>query len=177
MNRLLGWVVGIVVILGGAKVYAHAEQVFEVGTIDFFVGQGMDTAALLAELPIKVGQPVNVEQMDELKSGVNAMVLAATDVNVVCCDQPGRVQLYVGLQGRSYRAASYATAPTGGVVLPGDGLVLYQEDSKANEAAVEIGHAQEDDAQGYALSGDAVGVRREVSGAGEGFGECGSRCG
>lgn len=157
MRRVFGWVVGAVVLLGGGRLDAQARQAFQVGTIDFFGGQGMDTAALLPKLPVRVGQPVKMEQVEQLQPAISAAVLTATgkattDVNVVCCDQPGKVQLYVGLQGGSYRAASYAAAPTGDATLPEDGVVLYRNISKANEQAVESGHAQEDDSNGYALS-------------------------
>ena len=164
MTKIAGVLAGVVCVgwlMGAGSLMAQSEQGFTVGSIDFFGGQGMDTAALLAKLPVKVGQPVSLERFDELKSGVDAAVLVATgktvtDVNVVCCDQPGEVQMYVGLQGRSYRAASYTAAPSGDATLPDDGLALYREDFKANEQAVESGHAQEDDSNGYALSSDAA---------------------
>jgi hypothetical protein len=159
MTSWMRWVVVAMVVLGGARVEAQAGQAFSVGSIDFFGGQGMDTAALMAKLPVKVGQALTFEQADGVKAGVEAAVLAgtgkaATDVNFVCCDEPGKLQIYVGVQGGSYRAPVYGAAPTGDATLPGEGLGLYQEDMKATAAAVESGHAREDDSKGYALTDD-----------------------
>lgn len=140
--------------------YAQTDQAFQIGTIDFFGGQDMNTAALLTKIPVRVGQAVNVEEMDALQASIRSAILAATgkaatDVAVMCCDQPGRLQLYIGLQGSSYRASSYAGAPKGNATLPEDGLVLYRKDGDALAKAVQSGNSQEDDSNGYALTKDA----------------------
>ncbi len=159
----VGCVVGVVIclgwIFGAGETNAQENQKFQVGTIDFFGGQGMDTAALLAKLPVKVGQPLKEEEFEDLKAAVRAAVLAATgkpdtDLGVVCCDQPGKLQVYVGVQGSSYRAPKYAAAPEGEATLPEDGAGLYREYSGALEHAVQSGNAQEDDSKGYALMKD-----------------------
>lgn len=157
----MGWVVGAMVVLGGGVLQGQTGQVVQVGTIDFFGGQGMDTAALLAKLPLKVGQPIKEEQFEALKGSVRAAVLAATgkpdtDLAVVCCDQPGKLQVYVGVEGSSYRAPKYAAPPVGAAALPEDGVGLYRAASKANAAAVESGRGGEDDSNGYALTDDAA---------------------
>jgi hypothetical protein len=97
--------------------------------------------------------------VDALKSAISAAVLAATgkaatNVAVMCCDYPGNLQLYVGLQGGSYRASSYSAAPTGNARLPEDGLKLYQEQMDAIANAVQSGNSREDDSKGYALGND-----------------------
>ncbi len=161
MRKVFSGFVGLALCMGmfSGVVHAQGDEAYQVGSIDFFGGQGMDTAALLQKLPVRIGQPVNVEQVERLRSAVRAAVLAATgkadtDLGVVCCDQPGKLQLYVGLQGSSYRAPAYAAIPTGDAVLPDDGIALYRKASDALEQAVESGHSQEDDSTGYALAKD-----------------------
>lgn len=161
MRKVFGCFVGLALCMGmfGGVVHAQGNEAYQVGSIDFFGGQGMDTGALLQKLPVRIGQPVNVERVERLRSAVRAAVLGATgkadtDLGVVCCDQPGKLQLYVGLQGSSYRAPTYAAIPTGDAVLPDDGVALYRKDSDALEQAVESGHSQEDDSTGYALAKD-----------------------
>ena len=164
MRRLIS-VVAIVVVCAGMMFddVGHAQEAaaFQVGSIDFFGGQGMDTAALLAKLPVKIGQLLKEEQMEALQSAISATVQAATgkastDVAVICCDEPGKLQLYVGLQGSSYRAPRYAAAPTGVAMVPDDGVGLYREYMDTFAHAVQSGTSQEDDSKGYALTKDSA---------------------
>jgi hypothetical protein len=164
MRRLLG-VVAVAVVRAGMMFgdvgHAQGPAAFQVGSIDFFGGQGRDTAALLAKLPVKVGQALKEEQMEALQSAISVTVQAAmgkpsTDVAVMCCDEPGELQLYVGLQGSSYRAPRYAAAPTGVATLPDDGVGLYRKYMEAFAHAVQSGNSQEDDSKGYALTKDSA---------------------
>lgn len=161
MRKVFSGFVSLALCMGmfGGVVHAQGDEAYQVGSVDFFGGQGMDTAALLQKLPVRIGQSVKEDQVEQMQSAITAAVLAATgkaatDVAVMCCDQPGKLQLYVGLQGSSYRAPTYAAMPTGDAVLPDEGAALYRKDSDALEHAVESGNSQEDDSTGYALAKD-----------------------
>jgi len=156
-------VLAVVVVLVYLFVYgsagAQTGDTFHVGTIDFFGGEGLNTAGVLAKLPLRVGQIIKVEQADQVKASVSAAVLAATgnaatDVSILCCDRPGELGIYIGLQGKSYRAPAYAATPAGDAKLPDDGVELYEKESDAIESAGEHGDSAEDDSQGYALTKD-----------------------
>ena len=149
--------VGCFLACQSAQAQTHEE--FRVGTIDFFGGQGMDTAGLLVKLPLHIGQKLEFDEADQTKQSVSAAVLAftgkpSTDVNIVCCDQPGKLGIYIGLQGKSYRASEHTPAPAGEAKLPDDGVALYKRDMDANVSAVQRGNAGEDDSKGYALTRD-----------------------
>jgi hypothetical protein len=172
MRRVLGCVAGVLCSLGllfaGGPLRAQvADDVFQVGTIDFFGGQGMDTAALLPKLPVRVGQTVKVDQMEQLSNSIKAAVLASsgkpsTGIEIVCCDQPGRVGLYVGVEGNSYRPGKYALAPTQKTQLPDDGFALYTQDLDALAEADKRGNSREDDSMGYALALDPTARKIEL---------------
>ena len=139
------------------RVCGQIPETLKVGAVDFFGAQGTDTALLVAKLPIHSGQTIKTATMEGTLDTIRDVGLAVTglkvtDVDVVCCDAPERVDFYIGLAGGSYRALTAAAAPTGEVRLSPEEMALYQRDLDLMMEGIQHGSAGEDDSKGYALS-------------------------
>lgn len=129
----------------------------QVGAIDFFGAQGMDTAPILAKLPIHSGDTIKMAELDRLLDAMNAEMLAATgktptDMNFVCCDSPNRPDFYIGLQGNSYKPLNHTLMPSGDAKLLPEAVTLYGRDMELLQESIQRGVGGEDDSKGYTLS-------------------------
>ncbi len=135
-----------------------------VGTIDLFGyrgwdGDGPNTVAIRQKLAARKGTEVRMGAAAAFRRQVQGDVVAvtgktATDVAVLCCDERGELNVFVGVQGESSVPLEQRATPTGPEALPPEALALYVEAERATEAAVARGVSAEDDSQGYTLSHD-----------------------
>lgn len=149
---------GVVGAAGG-----YARDSYRVAHIYYYGYEGMDLAKVKAALPLKVGDEVTLGngEWEQVEKQIRATVLRVTGKPPsggagVCCSADGGVDVFVGLQGQSYRAETWRAAPTGNLHLGHGGMRLYDEWVKAFTKAVESGDSLEDDSKGYALNHDAA---------------------
>ena len=77
-----------------------------------------------------------------------------SDVAPVCCDNSGKVIVYIGLRAKPVGQTLYNPSPRGSARLPRAALRLHKDVEKTWLKAMEKGVSGEDDSQGYALSLD-----------------------
>jgi hypothetical protein len=143
--------------LWGVVALGEAAPSDTIGVIDFFGYQGLDVAKVRAALPVREGDPFTRHTKGLIEDAVERVIgKKPTDVARVCCDGKGRLLIYIGLPGGTYKPFVLDPAPAGRERLPAEILSLEQRAEEARAATVRKGGdaAQEDDSQGYALSKD-----------------------
>lgn len=157
---LAGWAA---VPAGGAVGGGSARDSYRVAHIYYYGYEGMDLAKVKAALPLQAGDWVTLGhgKWDKVEGQIRAAVVKVTGKPPsggagVCCSADGGVYVFVGLSGKSYRAATWRATPVGDAHLGRKGMHLYNEWGKAFTKAVEQGDSLEDDSKGYALSHDAA---------------------
>src|SRR5574341_281490 len=135
----------------------HAQdQSFVIGEILFFGYSGLPVDRVKSALPLKEGASLRVHELERIKTDVTASVQQtigrpATDVAVVCCDNAGKMVVFVGLPGDSSRPFTYNSPPKGRLTLPQTILDLYTRATELNLEAVQKAPS-EDRSKGYSLS-------------------------
>ena len=144
------------------------EQSFTIGAIDFYGLAGVDVDRIRAALPLREGDPVVSGSKEKIVADITQAIKRAigrdtTDVAPVCCDERGRLLIYIGLRDDSVRQPAYNTAPRGKNRLSRAAIKVYRDAEKAVSEAVEKGVAGEDDSEGYALSRDSEARARQLA--------------
>lgn len=143
------------------------EQSFTLGAIDFYGHAGVDVDRLRAALPFRVGEKVSPEPKEKLVAQVTQAIKRATgrdvtDVTPACCDDLGRLLIYIGLRDGE-RQTAYNTAPSGSTRLSPTAIKIYRDADQAWLNAMSKGVSGEDDSQGYALSIDPEARARQLA--------------
>jgi hypothetical protein len=141
-----------ILFLGG--ILALSAQ--KIGDIEFYGYKGLDLAKIRAAMPVHEGEAFRDGDKKLIRLAVAGVIgKEPTDVSGVCCDK-GKMLVYIGLPGASYRSFTYNPAPTGTERLPREILKLEDRFGHAMEQAVRKGGdaTSEDDSQGYALLKD-----------------------
>ncbi len=130
-----------------------------IGSIDFFGTTGIDVQQIRSVLPIRSDDSISEEQGSSIRNQVNVAITstighAATDIAFVCCDDQGRLSIFIGLGGKNTKAISFGPAPQGSTCLPADAMGLYKAALTALTHAIQSGKSGEDDSSGYSLSQD-----------------------
>jgi HEAT repeats len=126
-----------------------------VGDIEFFGYKGLDLEKIREALPIRKGDAFTDQTKAQIREAVTDQLgKEPTDVAAVCCDESGDRLLFIGLPGESSEGFAYNPVPAGDARLPAAIHKLSDRLDQAIEAAVKLGgqNAQEDDANGYALT-------------------------
>ena len=147
----------IVVLLYALPSKATAEPPQTIGAIDFFGYAGLDVAKVRAALPVHVGDALTSRTKELIEAAVvKAIGVKPTEVAEICCDTSGRLLIYIGLPGQTYRPQAFNPAPTGSEHLPKKVEDLYDRADDALFAASKKGGnaASEDDSRGYMLVRD-----------------------
>jgi hypothetical protein len=144
------------------------EQSFTIGAIDFYGHGSIDVGQLRAALPFREGEKVSPEEKERLVAEVTQAIKRATgrdviDVAPACCDDRGRLVIYIGLRSGSARQTTYNTAPRGSTRLPATAIKIYRDADQAWSNAISKGVFGEDDSQGYALSTDPEARARQLA--------------
>lgn len=129
---------------------------FVIGEISFFGYSGLPVNQIRSALPIHEGGNLAIQDIERTKTEVAQAVQRtirrrATDVAVVCCDDSGKMMVFVGLPGDSSRKFRYNTAPKDPIHLPQIMLDLYTRDMDLTLEAVQK-QPGEDRSNGYSLS-------------------------
>ena len=151
--------VSTVILLAAAAVFCQQQKPFTIGAIEFYGLDGIDVKVVRETLPVKQGDEFSPASKKELVGRVKKAIRKTTgyepsDVAPVCCDNNGRVIIYIGLRSKSVRQTRYNTPPRGSDRLPPAAINLYRDVETAWLNAMKKGVTGEDDSQGYALSLD-----------------------
>ncbi|HEX8772893.1 MAG TPA: hypothetical protein VF735_04760 [Pyrinomonadaceae bacterium] len=145
------------------------DQSITLGSIDFYGYAGLDTGRVRAALPLREGDKLSRESRDKTVESLRQAVKQASgrepsDVATLCCDERGRLLIYIGFQHRD-RAGDirYNPAPHGSIRLPSEAIKLYTEAEEALTNAVARGVSGQEASQGYALSVDPQARARQMA--------------
>jgi hypothetical protein len=152
-------IVILIAILTAAAPVLSQEESFTIGAFDFYGRDGLDANLIRAALPLREGDQLSRGSKERMVRRVKKAIRQATgrevsDVAPVCCDNSGKLIVYIGLRGKSVGQTLYNTAPRGSARLPPAALKINRDIEKALLNAIEKGVSGEDDSQGYALSLD-----------------------
>ena len=158
----------LVAILTATAPAFSQEQSFTLGAINFYGYTGVDLDRVRAALPLREGDEVSPEPKEKLVAQVTEAIKRATghdvaDVAPVCCDERGRLVIYIGLRDESVRQTRYNTEPRGSARLSRAAIKVYGDAERAVSEAVIKGVAGEDDSEGYALSSDSEARDRQLA--------------
>ncbi len=149
----------LIFILTVAALAFTQDQSITAGPIDFYGYAGLDLDRIRAALPLHEDDQLSRESkektIDRLKQSVKQTAgREPSDVATICCDDRGRLLIYIGLPGRSAHHIQYNTVPHGSIRLPPPAIRAYREADEAWSNAMARGVSGEDDSLGYALSLD-----------------------
>jgi hypothetical protein len=145
-------------LIGGVLPGMAADRI---GDIEFFGYKGIDLAKVRAALPIHTGDIFSRNLSEDLRDRVKQAIAKTigkppTEVGMTCCDEDGRVLIFIGLPGDSSKQFEYRPVGTGQEGFSSEAMSLFKRLDEAYFAAVQKGGdaASEDDSRGYALSKD-----------------------
>jgi hypothetical protein len=137
--------------------------------IAFFGHEGFNVTAIRDALPLHDGDLVPLDPGADGRAGhwrqsirdavMRVVGREPTDVKRVCCDEHGRVLLYIGLPGTSVRAVRYKQTPDGASSLPESLVRLHARIDDLQFKAIAEGRAAEDYSEGYSLAKDDAPLR------------------
>lgn len=149
----------LVITVGGLLAFAQNQSV-TVGSIDFYGYAGIDTEKLRAALPLRAGDAFSRESRDKTVLSLRQAVKQAlgrepSDVETLCCDERGRIMVYIGFQRADWaQHFQYNPAPQASLRLPPAAIEVYTAADEALSNALMRGVSGEDESQGYSLSVD-----------------------
>src|ERR1044072_7759207 len=126
----------LIAILTAAAPVRSQDESFTVGAIDFYGRDGVNVDLIRAALPLRVGDQLSHGSKERIVRRVKKAIRQATgrevsDVAPVCCDDGGKLIVYIGLRGKSVGQTLYNPSPTGSPRLPADALRLHEDVEKA----------------------------------------------
>lgn len=156
----------LIVLLLFASAIAQ-NQSFVIGEISFFGHSGLPIDQIRSSLPIHEGERLEVQDVERTRNEIVQAVQRtigrrATDVEVVCCDDNGKMTVFVGLPGASSRTLPYNSAPKEPISLPQTMLDLYTQAMDLTREAVQK-QSGEDSSKGYSISAYAPLRETEMS--------------
>jgi hypothetical protein len=139
-----------------------------IGAIDFFGQDGLNINLIRAALPLREGDQLSRSSKEKVVGQLREAIKRSTgrepsDVATICCDDRGKLIIYIGLRGDSMRQTLYNVVPRGSARLPPAALEVHRDAEKAWMNAMEKGVSGEDDSQGYALSLDPEARTRQLA--------------
>ena len=129
---------------------------FAIGEIEFFGYSHLNLDRIKAALPLHEGDVIAIQDFPTTKEKIAQSLRReigrdATDVNFMCCDDQGKLMIFVGLPGKSSCSFQYNPKPKGSARLPRSILELYDQAQDLNLEAVQK-QPGEDRSKGYGLS-------------------------
>ena len=149
----------LVAMLAAAAPSFSQNESFTVGAVDFYGSNGVNINLIRAAIPLREGDQFSPDSKEIVVARFKKAIKRVTgrepsDVAPVCCDERGRVVIYIGLRGGSVRRTIYNLSPRGSARLPRAALQIHRDAEEALLNAMKKGVSGEDDSQGYALSLD-----------------------
>jgi hypothetical protein len=139
-----------------AQNQSFESQSFVIGEVSFFGYSGLPVDQIRSSLPIHEGGSLAIQDVERTKDEVARAVQRAigqrvTEVVVVCCNDTGKIMVFVGLPGESSQKFKYNSAPKEPIKLPQTILDRYAQAMTLNREAVQK-QPGEDRSKGYSLS-------------------------
>lgn len=149
----------LIAILTVAAPAFSQDESFTIGALDFYGRDGLNVNLIRAALPLREGDQLARDSKEKMIGRLREAIKRATgrepsDVAPVCCDDRGRLMIYIGLRGEPVRQTLYNLSPRGSARLPPAALNVHRDAEQAWLNAMKKGVSGEDDSQGYALSLD-----------------------
>lgn len=135
------------------------EESFPIGAIEFYGHAGVDADRLRSALLLRVGDQVVSGTKQKIVADITRAIKQkigrdVADVAPVCCDERGRLLVYVGLRDESAPQTVYNAEPRGSARLSPTAITVHRDAEEALSEAMRKGVSGEDDSRGYALSVD-----------------------
>lgn len=148
-------ILAAIIFVAAIPTFGQSERM-RVGEIEFFGYRGLDINKIRATLPIKEGDEITETSSVQIRPQIEESVRQAirrdpTDISFLCCNAQGKVIIYVGLPGLSFRSLRYNPKPGGSVELPSQVVSLYDQMDELLADAV-LKQPLDDRSQGYSLS-------------------------
>ena len=145
-----------IITIAAASAFSQIESV-TIGSIDFYGPGTVNVDRIRTVLPIHEGDQLSRASKDAVVRRIRDAIRAVTgrepsDVATPCCDEQGKLTIYIGLRGDSVGQTLYNPAPRGSARLTAAALKLQKDAEDAWFNAVSKGVSGEDDSHGYALS-------------------------
>jgi hypothetical protein len=138
-----------------------SAQPLQIGIIDFYGLHRVSVDEARRALTFHEGDTISFDAeppryLEESVTRLEAQPeVERARTEIVCCDE-GRVIVFVGIEERGAPVTRFRKAPRGAERLATDVVEVGEEFSNALMAAVQRGHAGEDDSAGHALAHDAT---------------------
>lgn len=140
-------------LFGSAISWAQAQDVPPpLGTIDFYGLRTISESEVRNLLPLKEGFDFTGELPDSdtvVSEMADALGVARVELSLICCNDDGLSQLYVGIQETDRANDLYYSAPTGDVRLPPAIVENFDVFLDRMMQSVFSGEATEDRSQGH----------------------------
>jgi HEAT repeats len=141
-----------------ALLFSQSQSV-TIGPIDFYGYGDLDLDRIRTVVPLREGDQLSRESKEQTVARLKQALEQATgrtpsDVATICCDERGRLMVYIGFAGDSAGRIRYNPLPHGAIGLTPAALRVHREATDAWFDAMERGVPGEDDSKGYALSND-----------------------
>jgi hypothetical protein len=128
----------------------------QIGIIDFFGFRRVSVQQAKAALGLREGDtlPLFLPTIEErLKDSLH---VSEARLSVVCCDDSGKLILFVGIQETRAKSSMYRTPPNWNISLPSEITDAYNKFFEAFQIAVSKGIAGDDISQGHSLMVDSA---------------------
>jgi HEAT repeats len=139
--------------------FSLRTETSRIGSINFFGTSGVDLQKVSSVLPIRSGGSISEDQGSSVRNEVDLAITGAighatTDIAFVCCEDRGRLSIFIGLGGKNTKAIPLGPMPEGSTCLAANVIDLYKAMLNALTEAIQSGRSGEDDSRGYSLSAD-----------------------
>ena len=157
----------VAILMATAPAFSQEES-FPIGAIEFYGNAGVDAERLRNALPLRVGDQVVNGTKEKIAADITHAIKQKTgrdvvDVAPVCCDDRGRLWVYIGLRDESARQTVYNAEPRGSARLSPTAIKFHRDAGEALSEAMRKGVSGEDDSQGYALSVDSEARAKQLA--------------
>src|SRR5215216_6283784 len=139
----------LITILTAAAPALSQDESLTIGAIDFFGHDGLNVNLIRAALPLREGDQLSRASKGIMVGRLRKAIKQATgrepsDIATVCCDNRGRLIIYICLRGESVRQTLYNPSPRGSARLPPAALKVHRDAEQAWLNAMKKGVSGED---------------------------------
>ena len=140
-------------ILGLDLAFAQDQQI---GIIDFFGLRTVSEQQARIALGLHEGDtlPTSISDIEERMK--DSLHVAEAHINVVCCDDSGRIILFVGIRETPERRSMYRASPHWNISLPPEITDAYNHFLDAFQLAVSKGITGDDLTEGHSMMADSA---------------------
>ncbi len=128
----------------------------QIGIIDFYGLHRVTEQHAKTALGLNVGDTLPLA-LTEIEEGMkDSLHVAGVHLSVVCCDDSGRMILFVGIQEAPLKHPMYRPSPHWDIALPQEIMDAYNHFLDALETAISSGATADDLSRGHSLMADSA---------------------